>query len=134
MLPTSAGVGTARRFFVPKVSSESANDHEYFRKIDGELHDGGYEALLYHLLHEVDIRDFNVRAVPKTAALAEQAAYSRKGIDLLVEIACKEGVVPCQASGHQASASPPTSRTVTSPASTTSSTITLIAHYPCSAR
>jgi hypothetical protein len=59
------------------------------------LRDGGYEALLYHLLHEIDIRDFNVRDVPKTAALAEQAAYSRKGVDLLVEIACNEGVVPC---------------------------------------
>ena len=56
---------------------------------------GGYEALLYHLLHEVDVRDFNVRAVPKTAALLEQAAYSRKGLDLLVEKACHEAVVPC---------------------------------------
>jgi hypothetical protein len=88
--------GTARRFFVPTVSPERASDHEYFRKILAELNDGGYEALLYHLLYEIDIRDFNVRAVPKTAALAEQAAYSRKGVDLLVEIACNEGVVPCQ--------------------------------------
>ena len=88
--------GTARRFFVPTVSSERASDHEYFRKIDAQLrNEGGYEALLYHLLHEVDISDFNVRAVPKTAALAEQAAYSRKGLDLLVEKACSEGIVPC---------------------------------------
>ena len=60
------------------------------------IDDGGYEALLYHLLHEIDIKDFNVRDVPKTAALAEQAAYSRKGLDLLVEKACNEAVVPCQ--------------------------------------
>src|SRR5262249_6239187 len=33
--------------------------------------------------------------VPKTAALAEQAAYSRKGVDLLVEEACNQAVVPC---------------------------------------
>ena len=76
-LPVS---GFARRFFVPKVSSERANDYEYFKRILGQLKDGGYEALLYHLLNELDVRDFNVRDVPKTASLAEQAAFSRKGI------------------------------------------------------
>jgi hypothetical protein len=88
--------GSARRFFVPTVSSELAGDHEYFDEILAQLHDGGYEALLYHLLYEIDLRDFNVRDVPKTAALREQAAYSRKGVDLLVEQACNEAVVPCQ--------------------------------------
>jgi hypothetical protein len=92
-LPVS---GFARRFFVPKVSDEHANDHKYFEAISRQLHDGGYEALLYHLLYEVDVRDFNVRAVPKTAQLAEQVAFSRKGIDLLVETACHMAVVPCQ--------------------------------------
>jgi hypothetical protein len=91
------GVKGGRRYFIPTVSSDKASDHEYFRKIIVQLVDeGGYEALLFHLLHEVDVRDFNVRAVPKTAGLAEQAAYSRRGIDLLVEQACSEGVVPCQ--------------------------------------
>ena len=88
--------GTARRFFIPTVSSGRANEHAYFDKINTELHDGGYEALLYHLLHEIDLRDFNVRAVPKTAALAEQAAYSRRGVDLLIEMVCHDAVVPCQ--------------------------------------
>ena len=92
-LPVS---GFARRFFVPTVSQAKANDHKYFEAILKQLRDGGYEALLYHLLHEVDIRDFNVRAVPTTAALYEQVAYSRKGVDLLVEAACNEGRVPCQ--------------------------------------
>jgi hypothetical protein len=87
--------GTARRFFVPTVSSDRASDFEYFKSMQAQLEDGGYEALLYHLLYEVDIREFKVRAVPKTAALAEQAAYSRKGVDLLVEAACNEGRVPC---------------------------------------
>jgi hypothetical protein len=87
--------GTARRFFAPTVSAAHASDHSYFRKINEQLHDGGYEALLYHLLYEIDLRDFNVRAVPKTAALAEQAAYSRKGVELLVETACSTGRVPC---------------------------------------
>jgi hypothetical protein len=87
---------TARRFMVPTVSSARANDFEYFKAIATQLeNEGGYEALLYHLLNEVDIRDFNVRAVPRTAALLEQAAYSRTGVDLLVETACNEGLVPC---------------------------------------
>jgi hypothetical protein len=91
--------GYARRLFVPKVSSDKANDHTYFRAILDQLHDGGYEALLHHLLYEVDIRDFNVRAVPKTAMLAEQVAFSRRGIDLLVETACHMATVPCQIDG-----------------------------------
>jgi hypothetical protein len=58
--------GTARRFFVPMVSPDHANDHEYFSKITAQLHDdGGYESLLYHLRHEIEIRDFNVRKVPQ---------------------------------------------------------------------
>lgn len=69
--------GTARRFMVPKVSPDRANDHDYFNKIRTQLNDdGGYEALLYHLLYEIDIRDFNVRAVPKTAGLLDQKLAS----------------------------------------------------------
>jgi hypothetical protein len=87
---------TARRFMVPTVSAARANDNKYFAAIYAQLkNEGGYEALLHHLLHEVDITDFNVRAVPRTAALLEQIAYSRKGVDLLVEAACNEGCVPC---------------------------------------
>lgn len=89
--------GSARRLFVPTVAPDRAGDHEYFRKINVQMSDeGGCQALLYHLLYEVDLRDFNIRAIPKTAALAEQVAYSRKGIDLLVEKACHEARVPCQ--------------------------------------
>src|SRR5262245_57790874 len=40
------------------------------------MRNGGYEALLYHLLHEIDLRDFNVRAVPKTVGLLEQKIAS----------------------------------------------------------
>jgi hypothetical protein len=87
--------GTARRFFIPTVSENRVGDLQYFNAIEAELRDGGYEALLYHLLYEVDLRDFDVRRVPKTAGLAEQAEYSRKGLDGLVEKVCNEGRVPC---------------------------------------
>jgi hypothetical protein len=86
---------TARRFFIPTVSENRVGDLEYFKGIDKQLKDGGHEALLYHLLYEVDLRDFDVRRVPKTAGLAEQVEYSRKGLDGLVEKICSEGRVPC---------------------------------------
>ncbi len=68
--------GTARRFFKPTVSSNRLRDFEYFAAIEKQLNDGGYEALLYHLLYEVDLRGFNVRDVPRTAGLAEQQQMS----------------------------------------------------------
>jgi hypothetical protein len=86
---------TARRFFIPTVSENRVGDREYFHAIEAQLKDGGYEALLYHLQYEVDLRDFDVRRVPKTAGLAEQVEYSRKGLDGLVEQVCSEGCVPC---------------------------------------
>jgi hypothetical protein len=76
------------------VSENRVGDLEYFKKIEYQLKDGGYEALLYHLLNEVDLRDFDVRRVPKTAGLAEQVEYSRKGLDGLIEQICSEGRVP----------------------------------------
>jgi hypothetical protein len=89
--------GTARRFFVPTVSPCHMQDFAYFDAILKQMRAGGYEALLYHLLH-VDLSGFNVRAVPKTAGLAEQAAYSRRGVDGLVEEACSVARVPAPAS------------------------------------
>jgi hypothetical protein len=91
---------TARRLFVPTISEDRVGDLEYFSKIEAQLQDGGYEALLYHLRHEIDLRDFDVRKVPRTVGLAEQAGYSRRGVDLLVEQVCNEAQVPCQIFGH----------------------------------
>jgi Bifunctional DNA primase/polymerase, N-terminal len=72
-LPVS---GTARRFLIPTVSTERMKDFAYFDDLKAQLHDGGYEALLYHMLHEVDLKDFNVRDVPKTAGLMVQRHHS----------------------------------------------------------
>ena len=63
---------TARRFFAPTVSTARMQDHAYFEALQAELDNGGYEALLYHLLHEVDLAGFNVRKVPQTTALRQQ--------------------------------------------------------------
>jgi hypothetical protein len=77
-LPVS---GTARRFFVPTVSTARMQDHTYFGELESDLEAGGYEALLYYFLHEVDLKDFNVRAVPNTAGLKEQRDQSLKPLE-----------------------------------------------------
>ena len=72
-LPVS---GTARRFFIPTVSAARKQDFAYFAALKAELENGGYEALLYHLLHEVDLADFDVRKVPQTEELRQQRNHS----------------------------------------------------------
>jgi hypothetical protein len=79
---------------VPTVSPVHKQDFDYFGAIFKQLDDGGYEALLYHLLNEVDLRDFAVRKVPRTAGLLEQISYSRRGVDGLVEEVCNSAQVP----------------------------------------
>lgn len=56
-----------RRFVVLSVSEKHKEDHSYFEAIQEELENGGYEALLYNLLHE-DLTGFNPRVLPKTKA------------------------------------------------------------------
>lgn len=77
-LPVS---GTARRFFIPTVSAARKQDFAYFAGLKAELNAGGYEALLYHLLHEVDLADFNVRQVPQTEGLRQQRDHSLQPLD-----------------------------------------------------
>src|SRR5262249_26476858 len=89
------GSRTARRFLVPSVSEDRVGDFDYFSALDNQFYNGGAEALLYHLLNEVDLRDFNPRKVPKTAGLAEQVELSRKGPDALVKKISNEGCIPC---------------------------------------
>jgi hypothetical protein len=83
----------ARRFFVSECGSDNIRDGEYFSAIKKQLEDGGYAALLHHLLH-VDLTGFDVRAVPETAELREQKAYSLTGAkDLIVQLAMS-GLIP----------------------------------------
>ncbi len=55
-----------RRFFVLTVSEKHKEDHEYFKAIQEELDNGGYEALLFDLLNE-DISNFNPRKLPSSS-------------------------------------------------------------------
>jgi len=55
-----------RRFFVLRVSESHKEDREYFKAIIEESHNGGYEALLFDLLHE-NLTDFDPRQLPSSS-------------------------------------------------------------------
>jgi hypothetical protein len=65
-----------RRFAVTEIGTGHQEDHDYFAAIDDEMRNGGSEALLYHLLYEVDCKAVNLRKIPETAALFEQKVAS----------------------------------------------------------
>ena len=64
-----------RRFFMMRVSDNQRQNTAYFAAIDREMSNGGHEALLHFLMH-YDLRGFNVRDVPKTAALQSQKEWT----------------------------------------------------------
>jgi hypothetical protein len=72
---------TARRFLIPTVSTVHMQDTVYFNAIQDQLDNGGYGALLYHFLHEIDLAGFNVRLVPQTEGLREQRDQSLSPLD-----------------------------------------------------
>jgi Family of unknown function (DUF5906) len=83
----------ARRYFVLTVSDRRMQDTAYFGAICRQMEEGGGQAaLLHHLLHR-DLSSFNVRSVPRTSALDDQQAFSRRGLDLVIESMCHEGVL-----------------------------------------
>ena len=61
-----------RRFATLDAGDEHQQDYAYFAAIDAEMKAGGREALLYHLLFEVDCSKVNLRHIPYTTALLEQ--------------------------------------------------------------
>lgn len=67
--------GDERRYFVLNVGEGKRQDANYFGKINRQMENGGYEALLYYL-QSVDISNFQVRNVPQTDALQEQKLLS----------------------------------------------------------
>jgi len=69
-----------RRFAVLDVDPRCAQNHDYFREMDDELANGGYEHLLADLL-AFDINSVDLRKVPRTEALLEQKIRSLDSVD-----------------------------------------------------
>lgn len=68
---------SSRRYFVLDVSTDRMQDTTYFRAIDDQMRNGGYEALLHTLLNR-NLGEFQVRNIPRTQALREQ---QMRGLD-----------------------------------------------------
>jgi hypothetical protein len=83
----------ARRFFVIDVGDAQMQQTDYFSALMEQMRNSGREALL-HLLLNHDITSFDVRAVPKTEALAEQKQYTRREVDQLIEVIAHDGMLP----------------------------------------
>jgi hypothetical protein len=69
-----------RRFAVIEVSDLHKKDTEYFGRLKDQLTNGGYGALLHHLLN-FDLTDVDLRALPQTEARLAQQLLSLGPID-----------------------------------------------------
>lgn len=81
-----------RRFFVLDVGDSHRQDHEYFRSIQQDLKEGGYEALLHYLL-AYDLSKFNVRDVPKTEALLDQKMRTMRDLSDWWHVRLRDGTL-----------------------------------------
>jgi|ERR1700722_360139 len=79
-----------RRFFVLRVSENHKEDHTYFAAVQEQLDRGGYEALLYDLLHE-DLIVFNPRELPNSEAAFSIKIRSSDSIHKYIYEALKDG-------------------------------------------
>lgn len=67
-----------RRLFVLNVSDAHKQDSAYFKAIERQMQNGGYEALM-HMLLTHDLRGFDVRNCPKTEELRAQQDRTLSG-------------------------------------------------------
>jgi Family of unknown function (DUF5906) len=90
------GVGD-RRYFVLDVADTYAGigHKDYWDALYGELDSGGREAMLYDLL-AMDLSNFDVRAVPDTAAKTEQKLHSLRGTRAWLAHVLQEGDIGAQ--------------------------------------
>jgi hypothetical protein len=80
-----------RRYCVIDVSADRAQDHAYFCTLNDWIDNGGAAIFLDHLLCR-DLADFNVRAVPRTAALDRQKIESMPAVDRWIMEALDTGI------------------------------------------
>ena len=84
----------SRRFTVLRTGDTHREDTSYFEALHKQLENGGYEALLHHLLKEVDLSKFNPKKVLDTEELHEQKAFSLHGIESVWFECLQRGCLP----------------------------------------
>jgi hypothetical protein len=88
-----AGIGDRRWFILDVANSFAGTEHQqYWDSIYAEIDNGGKAAMFYDLL-TMDLSGFNVRAVPPTAAKAQQQEHSLQGTDAWLHHVLQEGTI-----------------------------------------
>jgi hypothetical protein len=88
-----AGIGDRRWFVLHVADTYSGTTHQsYWDAVYNEIDCGGAAAMLHELL-SMDVRSFNVRAVPHTAAKALQQVHSLQGTMAWLHDVLQEGSI-----------------------------------------
>jgi hypothetical protein len=90
------GIGD-RRWFVLNVANTYAGTKksDYWDPLYAEIDNGGAAAMLHELL-AMDLSGFDVKAVPHTAAKAEQQVQSLPGLEAWLYHILQEGAIGCE--------------------------------------
>jgi len=84
----------ARRFTVFDVSAAHMEDTAYFNAMWEQLHNGGFNVLMWYFLNAVDLKDFTPRKHLETIELSTQKEYSLQGVNALwYDVLC-DGRIP----------------------------------------
>ena len=73
-----------RRYLVLQVNQKELGNIAYFKAIQEQLENGGYEAMLYELLHR-DLSISNLRVPPRTQALSDQIYQTDLVLQFLIQ-------------------------------------------------
>jgi hypothetical protein len=91
-----AGIGDRRWFVLDVANTYAGTIHKpYWDALYAEIENGGAAAMFYDLL-AMDLSGFDVRAVPHTAAKAQQQAHSLHGTEAWLHHVLHEGVIGCE--------------------------------------
>jgi hypothetical protein len=94
VVPT--GMGDRRWFILDVANTFAGTGHkDYWDPLYAEVENGGAAAMFYDLL-AMDLSGFDVRAVPHTAAKAQQQAHSLRGVDAWLFHVLNEGAIGYQ--------------------------------------
>jgi hypothetical protein len=85
--------GRERRFMVFDVSDHRVGDLDWFNAIYNQLRYGGYEAMLFELLH-MDLGNWHPREIFVTDAMREQKAHSDDPIEATLREVLQRGWLP----------------------------------------